>query len=162
MEIELISSNLRRYTFESPKIKAWVEFNSHGEVLNLFAGKTELQLRELRNDVDPSMLADFYMDALDFILYWKSIRGYKFDTVILDPPYSYRKSMEMYNGNLNSRFKRIADEIFAIIKESSVIISFGYHSSFMGKVRGYQLEKMCVFAHGGAQHCTIGLIEKRI
>lgn len=160
--IELIPSNLRRYTFESPKIKEWVEFNSYGEVLNLFAGKTKLHLKELRNDVDNNMTADFCMDALDFVLYWRIQGAYKFDTVILDPPYSYRKSMEMYNGNLNSRFKRIADELPAIIKDSSAIISFGYHSSFMGKVRGYRLEKMCVFAHGGAQHCTIGIIEKRI
>ena len=59
----------------------------------------------------------------------------KFDTVILDPPYSYRKSMEMYNGNLNSKFKLIADNLPRIVTLTARIISFGYHSSFFGLTR---------------------------
>jgi 16S rRNA G966 N2-methylase RsmD len=158
--IELIRSNLRKYTFESPKIKDWVEQNSNGLVLNLFAGKTKLHLNEIRNDTDKTMLADFHLDAVDFILHWAKTDDRKFDTIILDPPYSYRKSMEMYNNNFNSRFKRVADELPKIIKQFTKIISFGYHSTFMGGKRGYKLERMCVFAHGGAQHCTIGIIEQ--
>ena len=156
---EIINTNLRRYTFENKKMKQWVENNSCGLVLNLFAGKTKLQLDEVRNDKDVSMLSDYHMDALEFVTSWK---GELFDTVILDPPYSYRKSMEMYNGKYTSAFKRIADELPSIIQENARIISFGYHSTFMGNVRGYGLEKLCVFAHGGAQHCTIGIIEKAI
>jgi len=34
--LELVNTNLRRYTFQSPKIKEWVENNSGGYVLNLF------------------------------------------------------------------------------------------------------------------------------
>ena len=37
-DLEIVRTNLRRYTFESPKIKFWVEQNSYGKVLNLFAG----------------------------------------------------------------------------------------------------------------------------
>lgn len=155
-KLELIKSNLRKYTFESPKIKEWVETNSNGYVLNLFAGKTKLNLDEIRNDLDVDMLADYHLEALEFVKNWT---GDKFDTVILDPPYSYRKSMEMYHGTLNSRFKLIADEIPDITKPSANIISFGYHSTFMGERRGYKLHNLCVFAHGGAQHCTIGIIE---
>lgn len=158
MEIELIKTNLRRYTFESPKIKEWVENNCSGIVLNLFAGKTILDINEIRNDIDESMVAKYHLDAFDFI---KNYNGPKFDTVILNPPYSYRKSMEMYNGNLNSRFKLIADYLPKKIKDSTKIISFGYHSTFLGEKRGYELVRMCVFAHGGSQHCTIAIIEKR-
>jgi len=158
MKLELIKTNLRRYTFESPAIKSWVESNCNGLVLNLFAGKTRLDVNEIRNDIDPSADAHLYEDALDFVL---ADRGPPFDTVILDPPYSYRKSMEMYNGHLNSRFKLIADNLENIIKPESSIISFGYHSTFMGEKRGYKLDGMCIFAHGGAQHCTIAIIEKK-
>jgi hypothetical protein len=156
-ELELIYTNLRRYTFESPKIKEWVEEHAQGSVLNLFAGKTLLNnvLMEIRVDSNTDMPADFHVDALDFIR--KCLR--MFDTIILDPPYSYRKSMEMYNGNLNSRFKLIADNIPRILNENGRVISFGYHSTFMGKKRGFTLERLCIFAHGGAQHCTIGIIE---
>jgi len=157
-KVKLIRTNLRRYTFESPKIKEWVEKSSKGKVLNLFAGKTKLSLNEIRNDKDRKMKAKYHKDALDFVKQWN---GELFDTIILDPPYSYRKSMEMYNGHLNSRFKQIADELPRILNPEARIISFGYHSSFMGKKRGYRLKELCVFAHGGSQHCTIGIIEKK-
>ena len=157
--LNLIRTNLRRYTFESPKIKNWVESRSHGKVLNLFAGKVLLDLDEMRVDIDPTMNAVSNKDSLDFIRNWVL---FKFDTIILDPPYSYRKSMEMYNGHLNSRFKLIADEIPRILKKDGNVISFGYHSTFMGKVRDFELKELCVFAHGGAQHCTIGIVEGRI
>jgi hypothetical protein len=155
-KMELVRTNLKRYTFESPKIKKWVERNSKGRVLNLFAGKTMLNLNEVRNDINPEMNADYHMDALDFV---KSYSGFKFNTVILDPPYALRKSIEMYEGYKCSKFKLIADALPRIITSSASVISFGYHSTFLGKKRGYELKKMCVFAHGGAQHCTIAIIE---
>lgn len=151
MEMNFISTNLRKYTFESPKIKEWVESRSEGKVLNLFAGRTKLNLNEVRNDIDISISADYHQDALEFVN-----QCGKFDTVILDPPYAYRKAMEKYNGNYSSKFKQIADRLPTI---SDRIISFGYHSSFMGEKREYKIEELCVFGHGGAQHCTIGLVE---
>ena len=158
VQLELIKTNLRRYTFQSPKIKKWVEDNSNGKVLNLFAGKTILELDEIRNDISDEAIVDYKNDALDFVLGWE---GEKFNTIILDPPYSYRKSMEMYNGHYTSRFKVIADNLETILQPNGKIISFGYHSTFMGEVRGFKLEKMCIFAHGGAQHCTIAIIETK-
>ena len=157
MELELINTNLRRYTFQSPKIKRWVEKNSKGKVLNLFAGKTVLDLDEIRNDIDKEAIADHNKDAVDFVKEWK---GHRFDTIILDPPYAYRKAMEMYNGNYTSRFKLLADLIPNILKSPGRVISFGYHSTFLSKRRDAKLIKLCVFAHGGAQHCTIGIIEE--
>lgn len=157
-KLTLINTNLRRYTFESPKIKEWVESKVLGTTLNLFAGKTILDVKELRVDSDMNMNSDVCTDALDFVRNWN---GMKFDTILLDPPYSYRKSMEMYNGNRNSRFKMLADEIPRILEPKGTVISFGYHSTFLGKIRNFKLKELCVFAHGGAQHCTIGIIEER-
>ena len=156
-ELELINTNLRRYTFENKKIKKWVEQNSKGKCLNLFAGKTKLDLDEIRNDIDKTMLSEFNKDAVDFVKEWK---GKKFDTIILDPPYAYRKAMEMYNGNYSSKFKQLADEIPRILKKNGIVISFGYHSTFLGNKREFKLKKLCIFAHGGSQHCTIGIIEE--
>jgi len=158
-KLKIINTNLRRYTFENKKFKKWVEDNSHGRVLNLFAGKTKLDLNEFRVDVDENAIADIYCDAAEYIMSPdKSI----YDTIILDPPYSYRKSMEMYKGNYTSKFKLIADHCNDKLSPNGSIISFGYHSTFMGAKRGYYLAKMCIFAHGGAQHCTIGIVEKRL
>lgn len=161
-ELELINTNLRRYTFENKKMKKWVEDNSHGKVLNLFAGKTLLDLDEIRNDIDPNADTNYNYDALEFVINWKEAKpNKKFNTVILDPPYSYRKAMEMYEGRYTSKFKQIADILPKIVTRKASIISFGYHSSFLGKKRGYDLHKMCIFAHGGAQHCTIAIVEKK-
>jgi hypothetical protein len=155
-KLTLVNTNLRRYTFESPKIKQWVEDRAYGRVLNLFAGKTKLNHNEIRNDIDPEALADYHMDAVDFVDQWE---GDKFDTIICDPPYAYRKAMEMYQGNYSSRFKQLADLIPNILLPNGIVISFGYHSTFLGKKRNFRLEELCVFAHGGSQHCTIGIIE---
>lgn len=160
-ELKLINTNLRRYTFESPKIKKWVEDNCSGLCLNLFAGKTKLNINEVRNDLDMTMEADYHLDVIDFVKMWKKQNAEKFETVILDPPYSFRKAIEKYNGNYNSKFKMLADLLPDILNSSGRVISFGYHSTFMGKKRGFTLEKMAIFAHGGAQHCTIGIVEAR-
>lgn len=157
MQLELINTNLRRYTFQSLKIKKWVEDNSFGKVLNLFAGKTKLDLNETRNDIDGDMPSEYHQDAVDFVKGWS---GHKFNTIILDPPYAYRKAMEMYNGNYTSRFRLLADLIPNILETNGKVISFGYHSTFLSKKRNATLTKLCVFAHGGAQHCTIGIIEQ--
>jgi predicted methyltransferase len=159
--LELVRTNLKRYTFQCPKIKQWVEDNSYGKVLNLFCGITKLDLDEIRVDIEQNeeIEAHYVMDAFDFVESWK---GHKFDTIILDPPYSYRKSMEMYNGRYSSKFKLIADNIPNILNDDGNVISLGYHSTFLGKVRKFGLYKLCVFAHGGAQHCTIGIVEKRL
>lgn len=124
----------------------------------MFAGETKLNINETRNDVNLEIPADHHKDALAFVEEWT---GNKFDTILIDPPYSYRKSIEMYKGNYSSKFKRIADNVPNILSSDGKVISFGYHSTFMGKKRGFELEKLCVFAHGGAQHCTIGIIETR-
>ena len=156
-KLTLVNTQLRRYTFQSPKMREWVESRAEYKTLNLFSGRTKLSINEIRNDIDSDALADYNKDALDFVMEWD---GEKFDTIILDPPYSYRKSREMYNGNYSSRFKRISDYIPNILNDGGIVISFGYHSTFMGKKRGFELEELCVFAHGGAQHCTIGIVER--
>lgn len=159
-ELELVRTSLKRYTFEAPKMKTWVEENSHGYCLNLFAGKTKLNLNEMRVDIDASTGPNFCTDTLDFVKY-ASESGMSYSTIILDPPYSYRKSMEMYKGHLVSPFAQLADIIPSILEYRGKVISFGYHSTFLGKKRGFLLTKLCVFAHGGAQHCTIGIVEER-
>jgi hypothetical protein len=69
-ELEIINTNLRRYTFECPKIKQRVEDNSSGRCLNLFAGITKLNLDEIRNDIDTNALADYNKDAVNFVKEW--------------------------------------------------------------------------------------------
>jgi hypothetical protein len=156
MSVEYLKVPLNKYTFSIKPIRDWVEENSRGKVLNLFAGKTKLELDEVRVDSDETMEADYYMDALDFVKDTKD----RFDTIILDPPYAYRKSMEMYNGHKASRLNQIKDLIPTILDKNGSVITFGYHSVSMGKGRGFEQEKILLMSHGGAIHDTIAVKEK--
>ena len=154
---DYIKCPLHRYTFSVKPIREWTERNCEGKTLNLFAGRTKLNIDEIRNDLDEEALADFRMDALEFLRTWK---GEKFDTVLLDPPYAYRKSMEMYKGIRCSPFKQLKDEIPNVLKQGGKVITFGYHSNTMGQNRGFTVEKVCLFSHGGAIHDTIASVER--
>ena len=158
MTLTFIQTPIRRYTFQSLKIKKWVESKVTGDVLNLFAGKVKLNCDETRNDIDPNMISEYHKDALDFVVDCKNA----FDVVILDPPYSYRKGMELYRGNYVSKFRRLADEMPRIVKDLGCVISFGYHTTFIGERRGFKLEELCIFGHSGAQHATIAIIERKM
>jgi len=148
---------LNRYTFSVAPVRAWVESVCKGRVLNLFAGKTKLAVDETRNDLDPEVPADYHLDALEFLRRWK---GEKFDTILLDPPYAYRKSMEMYKGMVCSPFRKLKDAIPACLHPAGVMVTFGYHSIVMGSSRGFQLEQLTLFSHGGAIHDTIVRVER--
>tara|TARA_R100001530_G_scaffold135409_1_gene112553 strand:- start:2717 stop:3283 length:567 start_codon:yes stop_codon:yes gene_type:complete len=157
MIIEYLKTPLNKYTFSIKPIRDWVEENAKGKVLNLFAGKTKLNLNEVRVDADKTMIADWYGDAFDFIKQCKD----KFDTVVLDPPYAYRKSMEMYNGHKASKFNMIKDLIKNNLNKDGIVITFGYHSVSMGESRGFKQDKILLMSHGGAIHDTIAVVECR-
>ncbi|UOE47837.1 hypothetical protein MTO98_25845 [Mucilaginibacter sp. SMC90] len=154
---EHVRCPLHRYTFSVRPVREWVEGNAEGHVLNLFAGKTLLALDEVRNDIDPDMTAEFHLDALEFLRTWK---GRRFNTVILDPPYAYRKSMELYNGHICSPFRQLKDALLPVVQPGGLVITFGYHSIVMGRNREFKLEKLALFSHGGAIHDTIACLER--
>ncbi|MGF7036921.1 hypothetical protein [Mucilaginibacter lappiensis] len=154
---EHIRCPLHRYTFTVKPIRDWVEKSCEGTVLNLFAGQTKLNVTETRNDLDPEMPADFHIDALTFLRTWK---GPPFQTILLDPPYAYRKSMELYKGIVCSPFRQLKDEIENCLLPGGQTITFGYHSIVMGKGRKFELERIALFSHGGAIHDTIASVER--
>lgn len=158
IEFTYYKTPLYRYTFSNKRIRRWVEENCEGRVLNLFAGKVRLNCDEVRNDLREDMPADYHMDALELVKTWE---GERFDTIVLDPPYAYRKSMEMYGGAVSSPFNQIKDNIENVINPHGIVITFGYHSNVFGKKRGYKQEHILLLSHGGAIHDTIAVIERR-
>jgi hypothetical protein len=154
---DYIKCPLSRWTFSIKPIREWTEKTCEGKTLNLFAGRTKLNIDEIRNDLDDEALADYQKDALQFVKEWD---GERFDTILLDPPYAYRKSMEMYKGIKASPFRQLKDEIPRILKPNGIVITFGYHSNTMGKNRGFEVERIALFSHGGAIHDTIASVER--
>lgn len=163
MKFTYIKTPLNKYTFKSKKIRDWVENHCEGLVLNLFAGMIPLNVNEIRNDIRKEMSADYYMDALKFAKGCAKFIGRgKFNTVLLDPPYAYRKSMEMYDGAIMSPFNALKNAIPSILEDNGIVITFGYHSNVMGAKRGFKQEHICLMSHGGAIHDTIAVIERKL
>jgi len=162
MKLTYFKTPILRYTFDSDKILEWVVKQCEGRVLNLFSGYNILPVEEIRNDIDEHAPADFHLDAVDFLKLWIAEERQPFDTIILDPPYSYRKSMRKYEGRVCSNFKTVKDLLQGVISEAGKVITFGYHSVSMGRVRGFLQEELLVIGHGGAQHDTLAIVERRI
>lgn len=68
--------------------------------------------------------------------------------------------MEMYGGRKASRFRQLKDVLPSILKIDGKILTFGYHSNVMGVNRGFVVDKIGLFSHGGAIHDTICSIER--
>lgn len=151
----------KRYTFEQPKLRKFVELNCRGKTLNLFAGKTSLKVNETRVDMDKRMPADYHMKAFDF-LKMAITKGFKYDAIILDPPYSVRKSREKYEGQWIGAFKKIKDLVPEVLNDNGVVITLGYDSVGMSRSRGFKKIAICIVCHNGDHDDTICLVEQKI
>ena len=161
MEFKYIQQPPKKYTFEMPQLKKWVEYQCEGLVLNLFCGPTKLSVDEVRVDQDPKMLADYHMDCRDFVEYAANSK-IKFDTVIIDPPYTWRKSKEMYNGHMIGQLPRLKNELPDILSKQAKILQFGYDTVGMGAGRGFAKVGIALICHGGDSKDTLCVIERKI
>jgi len=162
-KISYLKTPLSKYTFEAPRIKRWVEKEVEGKVLNLFAGKVKLDCEEVRVDLNPKWNPDYVMNALQFVrnIWDLGVNPVTFGTFLLDPPYSFRKSMEKYNGFVSSPFNQLKDAISQVIKPGGVVITFGYQSVSMGAKRRFVQDHILLMSHGGAIHDTIAVKERK-
>lgn len=159
MDFTYLTQPPKRYTFEQPKLKQWVEENCEGRVLNLFAGKTKLSVNETRVDTDEEMPADYHMEAFDFVNFAID-NGMVFDTIVLDPPYNLRKSREKYGGRYIGSFTKIKNILPKILSEEGYVITLGYDSVGMAKSRGFKKLSICLVCHNGDHNDTICLKEQ--
>lgn len=150
----------RKYTFDTEPIANWVRsVTQEGMVLNLFAGRNRLyefssNIIEHRVDLDPTVNPTFNMDAESFIQYAKK-ENYKYNTIILDPPYNLRKSVEKYGGRYMSNFQKIKEDILDLLLDSTNVITCGYNSVSMGENRGFSVNDILLISHGGSHNDTV-------
>ena len=119
----------KKFTFEMPRVREYVEQNCKGQVLNLFAGKTKLNVDEFRVDLSNEFNPDFVGDAYDFV----ATTDLKFDTIVFDPPYNLRKAREKYDGRYVGSLTKIKNILPRTMNEGAKIISFGYDTVGMSK-----------------------------
>jgi len=155
MKFTYLEQPPNKWTFEPPKVKRWVESRCKGKVLNLFAGKTRLMVKEFRVDVSKEFNPDFCGDAFEFV----KTTDLKFDTIILDPPYNLRKSREKYQGRYIGSFTKIKKELVRILNPGGRVITFGYNSNGMG--RGFEKTEICLINCKGDHQDIIVTVEDK-
>lgn len=156
-------------TFNVPPIGEFVARWLRGVSADPFARNS--RLATYRNDLNPETVAEYHMDAEDFLLHLGR-EGIELDCGIFDPPYSPRQISECYKSigrdvtgadTQNARlYKRVRDALDAIMKPGGVVLSFGWNSGGMGKSRGYEQAEILMVAHGGAHNDTICMAETRL
>jgi len=147
----------KKWTFEQPKLKEWTEKWCKGKVLNMFAGKTRMNVDEFRVDISDEFNPDWVGDCYDFV----TKTDMKFDTIIFDPPYNLRKSREKYgDGRYIGSLTKLKNEFHKILKPNGRIIHFGYDSVGMGKGRGFHKIAICLVCHNGDHNDTICLVDE--
>ena len=159
MQIDYLMQPLGKWTFKSaPKTKEWVENQCKGKVLNLYAGATRLDVDEYRIDLSDEFEPDLVMNSIDFV----HTTDMKFDTILLDPPYSFRKSKELYGNKRMGPMPILKNAIERITNPGHRVIQLGYETGGMGKKRGpYKKIALAVICHGGELRDTLVLVEEK-
>jgi len=159
IEFTYLTQPPKKWTFEQKKLKKYIEGWCKGKVLNLFAGKIRLNVDEFRVDSNNDFQPDYNGDALDFIKTTKL----RFDTVVLDPPYSLRKSYEKYNGHyMGSNWTKIRRALPRILNDEAIVISLGYNSQGMSRTLGFKKIAICLVCHNGDHNDTVVTVEKKV
>lgn len=154
----------RKWTFQMPKTREWVEMRMEGRVLNMFGGVVQLTPRAnnviVHNEINPELAANTRFDAYD-LTQWQEFYSV-FDTVVFDPPYSAHQAVVSYNmGKKKQRVSHARDVVEFVLRPGGRVISLGWSSTGMSESRGFEKEALLLVNHGGSHNDTIVLCERR-
>jgi len=154
-------------TFDMKCISRLIHKYLKPEMLSIDPFANKSRITKITNDLNPDMHCDFSMDAVDFL---KTFASNSVDLVLYDPPYSLRQVSECYKNvgievtmettQSSYRTKHI-NEISRILKQGGICISFGWNSSGIGKVLGFEIIEILLVAHGGSHNDTICTVERK-
>lgn len=121
------------------------------------------------NDLNPNTLAEYHMNAEDFLRMLAS-KGIRCDLVILDPPYSPRQISECYQeagikcGMKETQnaalYARVKNAVAEILTDDATVLSFGWNSAGMGQKHDFEIIELMLVCHGGAHNDTICIAER--
>jgi len=161
MTIERIFEMPRKWTFQMPKTRSWIEARLRGDVLNLFGGVVRLN-GAIHNDLNPALLrdGDLNRDAFDLAA-WIDSEG-RYDTVVFDPPYSAHQAVVSYNSKRAQRVTHARDVVEYVLRPTGRVISLGWNSTGMSSGRGFERDELLLVNHGGSHNDTFVLLEHRL
>jgi len=140
-------------------------FKPEFDSIDPFANNSKLA--KITNDLNPEMDTDYHLDAVDFM---KQYTCNSMDFVFYDPPYSLRQVKECYNHigkqittNETNNFRTShINEISRIVRPNGLVMCFGWNSSGIGKIRGFELIEILMVCHGGSHNDTICTVERKL
>lgn len=164
LTIERIFEMPRKWTFQMPKLRGWVESRLEGSVLNLFGGVVRLTPPEggmvVHNDIEPGLLHDGDLNRDAYCLeQWMDHPGC-FDTVIFDPPYSAHQAVVSYGTKKAQRVTHARDVVEYVLKPGGRVISLGFNSTGMSASRGFQKEHILMVNCGGSHNDYLIICER--
>lgn len=150
----------RKWTFQMPKLRSWVEGRLEGAVLNLFGGVTVLSGGEyiVHNEINPDLHADTRLDAYD-LAQWQDHKS-SFDTVVFDPPYTAFQAVKTYGVKKAQLVSHARDVVEYVLRPGGRVISLGFNSTGMSDSRGYSKEALLLVNCGGSHNDYIILSER--
>jgi hypothetical protein len=162
LTIERIFEMPRKWTFQMPKLRAWIEARiGNGPCLNLFGGVVRLPAA-VHNDINPALLkeGDLNRDAYD-LTQWLDMPG-AFDTVVFDPPYSAHQAVVSYGGTKQQQVSHARDVVEYVLRDGGRVISLGFNSTGMSNSRGFEKESILLVNCGGSHNDYIVTSEVKI
>jgi len=158
LKYETVSPN--RWTFQSDKIRRWVEARLRGRVLNACAGKTKLahDYEIVRNDIDEDRDADTHIDVCEV---GEHFEAESFGTILYDPPFSQNQATRSYDG------REVGDDALAkrqfneLLKPGGQVIQFGFTTTCMPMSLGYQRQAVAVWNTLGRMNDYLSVVDQK-
>jgi hypothetical protein len=149
-----------RWTFQSDKIREWVELHCRGRVLNACAGKTKLQLEDVvRNDIDEQRDADLHVDVCEIADHFERA---SFDTIVFDPPFSSYQANKTYDGRQVGEDRLAKEQFHELLTPGGRVVQLGYSTTCMPLSLGYEREAVAVFNTLGRMNDYLGTVDRRL
>lgn len=149
-----------KWTFQSKKIRRWVEARLEGRVLNACAGKTKLTHdgEIVRNDIDEARDADLHVDVCEIADHFEAE---SFHTIVYDPPFSQNQANRSYDGKEvgdDALAKREFDELLA---PGGRVIQFGFSTTCMPMSLEYERVEVAVFNTLGRMNDYLAVVDEK-
>lgn len=154
----------KRWSFQVPDVRNWVEEHMEGRVLNACAGEEYLDYdgEIVRNDVDPEKDADHHLDVVNLS---DELAKQSFDCIVFDPPFSNNQAESTYGVDVQTNpgnNKEATREFHKLLRPTGVVIQLGFTTTCMPGKLGYDREAVAVFNTLGRQHDWLGVVDRRL